>query len=110
MNRFEIATGKKPTPIKMPKVSADAVERATKMMTIPMGQLPDLAIEYAKFLCNKSGMCGEVIITAYAHYAQDIEGLPCDDPAYAIDPDGKEWFKLALLREMPKSERFWPGL
>ena len=64
------------------------------MMTIPMGQLPYGAKAYCKFLCNKMGMCGEVMITAYAHYAQEIEGMSCDDPAYAIDPNGKAWFDL----------------
>ena len=62
------------------------------MMNVPMKNLPPLALEYAKFLCKQYGGSSEVLLTAYCHYANYVLGLPCEDEAYAIDPQGKEWF------------------
>jgi len=68
-----------------------ALERAQEMMTTPMGQLPIMAVLYARKLLSEVGVCGEVYLTAYAAYAQCVEGLACDDDLYkAQDP---EFFK-----------------
>lgn len=67
------------------------VDRAMELMTIPVSKLPPLALEFAKHLCGQIGMCGEVLITAYAAYAQCVESCPCDDSVY----DGssyQHWF------------------
>lgn len=55
--------------------------------------IPDKAKEYNRFLCQKYGGCGEVTVTAYAHYAQAIEKLKSKDSSYKIDKEGKKWFK-----------------
>lgn len=71
---------------------ADAVRRGVQLATIPMKDVPPLAIEFLRHLAKKVGMCGEVCITAFAVYAQCVEGLPCDDSLYAARPDDIEWF------------------
>jgi hypothetical protein len=68
------------------------LERAQEMMLLPRWQLPWVAFEYSNHLCDQLGMCCEVLLTAYAHYAQEVEELPSDDVAYSIDPAGKKWF------------------
>jgi len=71
----------------------DAVKRAGKMFLMPMNKLPESALDYAQFLSEKYGMCGEVLLTAFAHYAQSVEGLQCAiDSGYKIDDVGKAWF------------------
>ena len=37
-------------------------------------------------------MCIDVCLTAYAHYYQAIENLPCKDKGYKITTEGKQWF------------------
>lgn len=71
----------------------DALDRAMEMMEQPRIGLPPRALAYASHLCRELGMCGEVLITAYAHYAQHVESLPCADPAYHINPAGTQWFQ-----------------
>jgi len=76
----------------------DAVERGMEMACeIPFGQLPLLAQEFAKKLCREVGMCGETFITAFAVYAQCVEGLPCDDDLYQARSVDVEWFNARLL-------------
>ena len=70
----------------------DAVERGIQLATIPMKDVPLLAREFLWHLAKNVGMCGEVCITAFAVYAQCVEGLPCDDSLYAARPDDIEWF------------------
>ena len=65
----------------------NALERASEMMRMPMKDLPEVAVEYAKHLACRVGFCGEVLYTAWAVYAQMVENLPCDDPLYYPDPD-----------------------
>jgi hypothetical protein len=65
----------------------DALQRASEMMRIPMKDLPEIAIEYAKHLCNRVGMCMEALYTAWAVYAQIVEKLPCDDFLYIPNGD-----------------------
>ena len=56
---------------------------------IKMCDLPPLAYDYAKHLCQKYGMCGEVMVTAYAHYVELVEGL----------------VKQLIMDKLPKSAR-----
>lgn len=70
----------------------DAMERARELFKIPQGELPKPAFNYMRYLCNKYMVCGEVCLTALSHYAQEIEGLPCNDDLYQIDDEGKAWF------------------
>jgi hypothetical protein len=65
----------------------DAVERAQELMRMPMRDLPPKAIAAAKFLAAQVGMCAETCLTAYAAYAQVVEGLPCADEAYVASSD-----------------------
>lgn len=70
----------------------DAVKRGMEMLYIPQNQLPPLAYDYARTLCNRLGMCGEVYLTAFAAYAQCVEGLECDDDGYKATDEAREWF------------------
>ena len=63
----------------------DAIKRAAEMMNIPTADLPMVAYSYSQFLCRKYGGCGEIFMTAFAHYAQKIEGLPCSDSLYQVN-------------------------
>ncbi len=71
-----------------------AMERAQEMMLIPMGQLPPLALEFAKYTCNRIGMCGEVLLTCWSVYAQLVEKLKCDNSLYIARDEDKEWFDV----------------
>lgn len=64
-----------------------ALERAQELMKALGRDWPMKAARAVNFLVNKYGGCGEVILTAFAGYAQVCEGLPCDDPAYAASPE-----------------------
>jgi hypothetical protein len=71
----------------------DAVEEAGKMMKIKMCDLPQLAIEFLKFLSHKYGFCGEICITAYAAYNQMVLKMKCDDDLYKVtQPESIEWW------------------
>ena len=70
-----------------------ATARGQEMMRPPIGELPELAREFAGHLCQEVGMCAEVMITAYTVYAQCVEGLECDDDLYRPRPQDVDWFK-----------------
>lgn len=70
----------------------DAVTKAQEMMLEPMGKLPTLAVEFAKYLCRKYGFCGETLMTAWAVYNQLAEGMTCGDSLYQPNDDAKKWF------------------
>jgi hypothetical protein len=70
-----------------------AEERAAEMMHIKLKDLPPLAFEFARKLCMETGMCGEVYLTAYACYAQCVEGLECKDDLYRAPPSAIAWFR-----------------
>jgi hypothetical protein len=57
-----------------------------------MKDLPPPALKFAMALGKEYGMCGEVMLTAYAVYAQIVEDLSCDDPAYQVTPHLKDMF------------------
>jgi hypothetical protein len=59
---------------------------------VPGRDVPPLAIEYANHLAHQFGVCGELVLTAMAHYAQCVEGLPCGDGLYRADEDARKWF------------------
>ncbi len=74
------------------------LERAMELMQIPCSKLPQLAKDFAKHLVSTYGLCMEVMITAFAAYAQCIEGCRCDDSNY----DGKhhqQWFDERLEQQ-----------
>ena len=73
-------------------MNQDAVDRAQELLSVPMSQLPPLALEFVKKLCSEAGGCIEVFLTAYAVYAQCVEGLPCADDLYQVRPEHREWF------------------
>jgi hypothetical protein len=76
-----------------------ALSRGMELATLPMWQVPFIALHFAKYLCSQVGMCGETMITAYACYAQAVEGLPCEDELYKIGKDHRAWFEEAKKRK-----------
>jgi hypothetical protein len=68
------------------------MKRAQELMAIPIGKLPGLAVLYMGQLTRRYGACGDVIFTAFAHYAQCVEGLVCEDEAYVKDSFAEEFF------------------
>lgn len=77
----------------MEAAKVDALDRGIEMLGTKIGELPPLAREFACHLCNQVGMCIEVLLTAYAVYAQCAEGLPCSDDLYVARPEQREWFR-----------------
>ena len=71
----------------------DAMERTQKLMAMKGSEVPELAFKFTQHLCSKVGACGEVIATAYAIYAQCVEGLPCNDSLYMATPEHHAWFR-----------------
>lgn len=56
-----------------------ASERANEMLNLPMRQLPELAKEYARNICNREGNCNTgIFVEAYTTYCILEEGLPCE--------------------------------
>lgn len=84
-------------------MSSPAVERAKEMMGVSFGRLPWLAVEYMKQLSREVGFCGEVCLTAWAAYAQCVEGLECTEELYKADDRDVEWFDNKKLdgRKLP---------
>ena len=76
-----------------------AIDRAGEMMFIPIRELPELARQFATKMGKEIGMCGEVMVTAFAIYAQCVEGLPCNDISYLAKPDDIEWFKEKMSKQ-----------
>jgi len=71
-----------------------AVEEAIKMLSLPMKDLPELAMEFLKYLSSKVGMCIEVCISAYAGYNQMVLKMECEDDLYKItDSDLLKWWE-----------------
>lgn len=69
-----------------------SVERGIELLHIPMKDVPLSARQYAQQICHDLGGCIEVILTAYAAYAECVEGLSCDDEAYKASPTAIQWF------------------
>jgi hypothetical protein len=69
-----------------------AMQRANELMSTRIVDHPPLARKYTKYLSGMYGACGELYVTALAHYAQAVEGLSCYDSLYLIDEKGIEFF------------------
>ncbi len=64
------------------------------MMQTPMALLPPLAKDYVEFVSKKIGICGEVFLTCWSHYAELVEGLePSPDKAYRADGEAFMFFR-----------------
>lgn len=61
-----------------------SIDRASQLMGMKMSSVPAPAMAYAQFLGSRIGMCGEVFVTAYAHFAECCEGAEKSD-GYAAD-------------------------
>ena len=82
--------------------NCETMQRANELMYMPRWQLPYACFMYAKYLCGRMGMCGEVLLTAYAHYANYMEERHCGDPAYAADALAKNYFEELLKGRPPE--------
>lgn len=79
-----------------------ALQRAQDLFcNVKRSQLPPLARDYHDAFCRRVGLCGEMSLTAFAAYAEIVEGLPADDPEYAAEPDARAWFEARLQGAKP---------
>ena len=69
----------------------DALDRAYQLIRVSTQNLPPLAGEFMKIFCMKCA-CLEVVISAYAIYAQLEEGCPCRDDLYIPREEDKVLF------------------
>lgn len=78
----------------MESPESPAMTRARQLFFETAGKdLPAEARRYAKVLGSKVGGCGETYITAFAHYAQDIEGLVCTEDLYMREGFSKDYYQ-----------------
>lgn len=70
-----------------------SINRAMDLMMIPVVQVPRLALDTVNYLARTYGLSSEVCLTAYAAYAEVIEGLPCVDNDYRASPDLREFLE-----------------
>lgn len=71
----------------------NAVDRGVELLHVKGRDLPPLAKEFLGHLVREGGSaCLEVFLTAFAVYAQCVEGLPCDDDLYQARPQDIAWF------------------
>lgn len=70
-----------------------ALERGIELMGKKSKELPPLAHQFAQHLCDKMGLCGEVVLTALTVYAECVEKLEAADPDYAATAEHVQWFK-----------------
>jgi hypothetical protein len=82
-------------------MASNAVDRAMEMMQAKMKDIPPLAFQFAKYLSVEFGFCGETLVTAYAVYAQAVEGLTCADDLYRARPQDLEWFARRMAPDTP---------
>ena len=75
----------------------NASDRGMQMMFIPMGQLPPIAIAYARNMCNRMGMCMEVLLSAYTVYAHYVEGYTFDGVDELYIPPADE---VAIIKQI----------
>lgn len=79
--------------MKEKKISNDqALDVAGEMLSIPMRQLPPVAIEFLKYKADQIGMCIEVCLTSYAYYNQAVLYMKCRDKSYKIPEKDLQWF------------------
>lgn len=70
----------------------DTMSEVSEMMQTPTMSIDPIAMEYVKHLSSIYGFCGEMMVTAFAHYCQAVKELPCDNPDYKMTDQDKEWF------------------
>ena len=70
-----------------------AEERGMELLHTEMGNVPNIALEYVRYLSNKVGMCMEVMLTAFTIYAQCVENLPCSSSLYLVSEEDNLWFE-----------------
>ena len=75
----------------------DALDRAIELLATHDSELPLLAKKYKDHLYRKLGAFAEVALTAFAHYAQEVEKLSCADAAYRTDFHSAAWFGANTL-------------
>lgn len=95
MTQVERTVEKNRSVVKKPtsEPTKPAVEEAQKMMSVPMNQLPTLAIEFLNHLSKRVGFCGEVCLSAYAAYNQFVLKMVCEDTLYKVtDSDSIKWW------------------
>lgn len=85
-----------------------AMERAHQLMKTPHSQSPHWAVLYADAQQDRYGLCCEVLLTAYAHYAQCVENLDCNDDNYQAGKEAKAWFD-ALSDAVSDPDRYRDG-
>lgn len=71
----------------------DAKQKALELMELPTAKLPELAIEYIKYLGQMYGLCSEVVLTALCHYLQIVEKVKCNEECYIADCRAVRFFK-----------------
>lgn len=76
-----------------------ALVRANELFNAPVNGIPPMAMAYLHELSKRLGVCAEAYITAYAAYAQEIEGLTCNERDYISDAEAKAWFAEASTKE-----------
>ncbi len=62
-------------------------------MNVKGKDLPAIALAYRNHMARTHGGNTEVCVTAFAHYAQIVEGLLCDDDLYKADGLSVKWFE-----------------
>lgn len=83
-----------------------SIERASELMVMKMKDIPTPALNYARFLSEKFGLRGEVLVTAYAHFAECYEGAEKSD-GYLANDEARAFFDdyLLLNQESKKENR-----
>jgi hypothetical protein len=63
------------------------------LMYVKASELPPLALGLRNHMASRLGMCMEVCITAFACYAQVVEGLECHDDLYIVQAPERRWLE-----------------
>lgn len=75
-------------------------DRMNEIYQSKRSEWPPAVAAYVQHMGKKSGMCLEIMVTAFAHYAECYEGLPPhEDRAYRADDDGKAFFAGYMAAE-----------
>lgn len=76
-----------------PLPKKDAVGRASEMMHTSLNRVPRAAKDYAEYLSRGTPKTADLLMVAFAHYAQAVEGLPCHHNDYRVTPEAVKWFE-----------------
>lgn len=77
-------------------MAPSAEQRGMQMMSVPIKDLPPVAVDFCHKLCRELGGCLEVYLTAWTVYAQCVEGLKCSDDLYKARDVDVAWFRDAM--------------